>query len=360
MIIEVWVLLSVYSVRRFCNSNKKKHTRGSLKRESQRRVAGNDSACSQVPVSLGYDIEPEEKSPKGFSIAKDEHEINRNLKISAVTLGLAAIRQFVYAPIAPVYLGVFAYQNCAFFDRTVTRLIKEKKIGYDANVLVIQTLGVGFNQHFMVSLAVFVYFISEKVISLTESQSQKLVANSFKGLKESVWCLKDGAEIQIKLNEVQVGHLVIVGAGEVIPVDGSIWSGSGLLDQHTLTGESQLAEKEAGDFVFATTVLMSGAIVIKTEKTGEDTTAAKIDEILNHSVDYKSAIQQKGEQWADLGVLPFFGLAAFAAATSGVSSALGILTAHFGSRIRILAPLGTLRFLKKASNQTKVFWLKVG
>ena len=329
MIVEAGALLALYSV---------------IFKMGRKKVR-----ASVVEVDEPQSLPAKSQSSHKLSISKDSKEINRNLKISAVTLGLAGIRQFIYAPIMPLYLGVFAYQNYQFFKRTVTGLRDKRKVGYDANVLTIQTLGIAFNQYFMVSLAVFVYFVSDKVISLTHKQSQKLIANSFEGLSKTVWCLRDGVEIQLQLNEVRAGDLVVINAGEFIPVDGVVESGAGLVDQHSLTGESQLAEKAGQDSVFATTMLMSGRIIVQTEKTGADTTAAKIDQILNQSVDYKSQLQQKGEVWADKGVLPFFGLASVAAVTGGVSPALAVLTAHFGSRIRILAPLGTLGYLNKAS-----------
>ncbi len=367
MIIEAGALLALYSVL-FKKGGKKLKTSSPASSKASHAIQADDETTMQQcdvclakktcihhrknqepePVINAQSV-PSSQSSHQLSISKDSKEINRNLKIGAITLSLAGIRQFVFAPIAPIYLGFFAYQNYQFFKRTVISLRDKRKVGYDANVLTIQTLGIAFNQYFMVSLAVFVYFVSDKVISLTQKQSQKLIANSFKDLSKTAWCLQDGVEIEMPLDRVKSGDLVVVSAGEFIPVDGVVESGAGLVDQHSLTGEAQLAEKGNEDAVFATTMLMSGRLFIRTEKTGADTTAANIDQILNQSVDYKSQLQQKGEVWADKGVLPFFGLASIAAVTGGVSPALAVLTAHFGSRIRILAPLGTLGYLNKAS-----------
>jgi len=77
-----------------------------------------------------------------------------------------------------------------------------------------------------------------------------------------VWLLKDDIEIQVDFETIQAGDTVIVNAGEIIPVDGVIQSGSASVDQHLLTGESQPVEKENGDKVFAATLLLSGRIAL--------------------------------------------------------------------------------------------------
>ncbi|MCK5524676.1 MAG: hypothetical protein KAI83_16245 [Thiomargarita sp.] len=66
----------------------------------------------------------------------------------------------------------------------------------------------------------------------------------------------------------------MVNAGEIIPVDGVIQSGLANIDQHLLTGETQPVEREVGDKVFASTLLLSGRIAILVETTGEETVAA--------------------------------------------------------------------------------------
>jgi Cu2+-exporting ATPase len=81
------------------------------------------------------------------------------------------------------------------------------------------------------------------------------------------------------------------------------------IDQHALTGESQPLEKAIGDKVFAATVVMTGRIYMKVEKSGENTTIAKIGQILNNSINVKSNIQLKGEEWANKATLPMLGMA---------------------------------------------------
>jgi Cu2+-exporting ATPase len=99
----------------------------------------------------------------------------------------------------------------------------------------------------------------------------------------SAWLLTKGVEVEIPFEQLKVGDIVVVNAGEVIPVDGVIETGIASIDQQRLTGESQPAEKIKGDAVFATTVVLSGKLHICVEQTGMETSAAQISKVLKET-----------------------------------------------------------------------------
>ena len=88
---------------------------------------------------------------------------------------------------------------------------------------------------------------------------------------QHVWVLQgatfddDKVEVEVPFDSVQVGEIVVINAGQMIPVDGMIHDGVASIEQHILTGESQPAEKGIGDPVFAATVVLSGKIYIRVE-----------------------------------------------------------------------------------------------
>jgi P-type E1-E2 ATPase len=151
------------------------------------------------------------------------------------------------------------------------------------------------------------------------------------------------------LDDLKTGDIIVINAGEVIPVDGSVIKGTALVDQHILTGESQPAEKEIDSQIFASTVVLSGRIWVKVEKSGKETAVEKIAEILNNTAQYKMSAQSRGEKLADDIALPTLMLAGVTVLVSGVSGALAILYSYLGDGIRIVAPISTLNFLKVAS-----------
>lgn len=96
---------------------------------------------------------------------------------------------------------------------------------------------------------------------------------------EHVWVWVDGIEIQVAFDSLKVDDIVVVHAGEMIPADGAITEGTATVDQHVLTGEAQPIEKETGDKMFSSTLMLSGKILFKVEKAGSETTVAKITAI---------------------------------------------------------------------------------
>ena len=72
-----------------------------------------------------------------------------------------------------------------------------------------------------------------------------------------------------------------------------------MVDQHALSGEPMPIEKAPGDQVLAATILVSGQIQVKVEKTGQETSVAKLNDILQQTRDFKSNLQLKGESWSN-------------------------------------------------------------
>ena len=84
--------------------------------------------------------------------------------------------------------------------------------------------------------------------------------------------LRDGAEVEIPVEEVQVGDLVVVRPGQSIPVDGVITQGQSAVDESALTGESLPVDKGPGDSVAAASINKSGAFTFRSSRVGDDTT----------------------------------------------------------------------------------------
>lgn len=150
----------------------------------------------------------------------------------------------------------------------------------------------------------------------------------FKQRPRSVFVLSGGVEIEVPFEDLKVGDTVVVNTGEMVPVDGTVTDGFASIDQHILTGESQPAEKTIGSQAFASTVVLSGRVCIRVEKTGQETTVAQIGEILNQTVDFKTGLQLWAERMTDKTVLPTLLASACLLPTWGVIPATALLYAH--------------------------------
>jgi len=277
---------------------------------------------------------------------------SHDLKVSVISMGLGAIRQVIYyPPIAILSLAVFIYTAIPYLERVENSWFQKRK--FDGYVLFFigDTIVLAMSQYFAVAFAVWLGNFGKYVTEKAKDHSQKMLINVFEQQPRNVWILKDNVEIEVPLETVKLNDIVVVNTGEVIPIDGIITEGVASIDQHALTGESQPAEKEVGAPVFASTIIITGRIFVKVKKSGQDTTIAKIGSILNHSIDFKSSVQLKGEEWADQMTLPMLGIAGLGFLTLGPMGATVVINGHIANRIRILAPLVTLNHLKLAAHK---------
>ena len=103
---------------------------------------------------------------------------------------------------------------------------------------------------------------------------------------------RDGQEIDIPIDKVQVDDLIIVRPGEKIPVDGIVTEGKSTVDESMITGESIPVKKEKGDEVIGATINKTGSFVFKATKVGRDTALAQIIKLIQEAQGSKAPIQR--------------------------------------------------------------------
>ncbi|MEN8217438.1 MAG: heavy metal translocating P-type ATPase [Pseudomonadota bacterium] len=279
-----------------------------------------------------------------------EKEADHYLKVSTSSIGLVSLSHF-YPPLTPLSLSVFSYASLPIYKKAENSSFKERRINNDLLNAIVNFTCVATGQYFVAALTALVYHLGGKTLAKAQGQSKEILTQVFDQQPRSVWILKDNVEINVPLETVHVNDIVIVNTSEVVPIDGIIIDGQTMIDQHVLTGESQPVEKNKGDKVFASTMLVAGKIFVKVEQTGKETTISKIAQMLRRTTDFKSKAQLKGETWADQAAIPLLGISILTVPFIGIYGAAAILNSSPGNRIRILAPLETLSHLNLASRQ---------
>ena len=131
---------------------------------------------------------------------------------------------------------------------------------------------------------------------LLEAYSKGKTTNALKDLMKlspkSAVLLRDGTETAVAIEDVKVGDLFVVRAGEAVPTDGIVVDGRASVDEASLTGESIPAEKEVGCAVYASTVNQNGYLICKATKVGEDTTLSQIIKMVSDASASKAPIQK--------------------------------------------------------------------
>ena len=107
---------------------------------------------------------------------------------------------------------------------------------------------------------------------------------------------RDGKEIQVPVEDVQMDETLIVKAGEAIPVDGIVLEGFSSVDESALTGESIPVEKHIGDKVIGATINKSGYFKMKATKVGDDTALAQIVRLVDEATSSKAPIAKLADK----------------------------------------------------------------
>jgi len=283
------------------------------------------------------------------SIPHNMKEINHYQKVSLVGLGLTSVAIF-FPPLLVTVAPIMGYMFYNVVEHTY-RTIKEKKIALAifeflslAGLLV-----VGY--YWLAMFSFFMFLTTRKFILETERDTQVDFANIFGDLPKNVWVRKGDIELEIPLEKVALLDIVVVHAGEVIPVDGVVVKGEGRVDEQMLTGESIASEKEEGDEVFTSTLLVHGRLDIKVMKKGEESITGQIAQILDKSACFKTKVQSKGETIVNTGATITLVGSAIAYPILGLSKALAFTYSGFGYQMRLSAPLMVLNYLKISSQR---------
>ena len=278
-------------------------------------------------------------------------KLDLHLPVCTASLPLAAVAQFAFPPLLPVAAVVFAYTSIPTFKEAKSVLFEERRLGVDVLDAIVVIGCLGTMSIFPGAVLCWCLGLGKVLVKRTQDNSKKLLLNAFGKQPRYVWLYREGVEVQISMDRLQQGDIIVVNTGEVVPVDGVVVEGMAMIDQHALTGESTPAEKGVGDRVFASTLMVAGKVFVSVEKSGSDTASAKISQILNDSAGYKLSSQHKGERLADKAVIPTLAIGGVGLATMGPFGAVAVLNSDFGTGIRMAAPLAMLSSLALCANK---------
>ena len=137
---------------------------------------------------------------------------------------------------------------------------------------------------------------------MLEARSKGKTTDALKGLMrlapKTAVLLRDGAEVEVPIEQVKKGDVFVVKPGENIPVDGVILEGSSAINEAALTGESIPVDKEVGDGVSAATTNTSGFLKCEATRVGEDTTLSQIIQMVSDAAATKAPIAKIADKVA--------------------------------------------------------------
>src|SRR5215813_1103262 len=189
-------------------------------------------------------------------------------------------------------------------------------------------------------------YIVAKSIVTTRQHLYDLVAEP----NQKVLRLRAARRLPVRVAALRIGDIVLVEAGQQVPVDGTVVGGEALINQQTVTGEAMPVERRSGDQVFAATVIEYGHLQIRIDRVGADTVVGRIVRAIESAAAEKSEIQLFAERLADREVKRTLVMAALGAGFArSLDAGTAILVADYGLAARVGIPTAVITSIQRAS-----------
>jgi heavy metal translocating P-type ATPase len=200
------------------------------------------------------------------------------------------------------------------------------------------------------ALIVWLLRLGDLIRDRTAASTRRIIEDLVAFESQRYWVVRGGLRIEVLARELAVGDVVVVYAGNVLPVDGRVIKDKALLDQRAITGESLPLLAQRGSAVYAGTSVQEGKLYVKATAVGGDTTVARIVRMVKQIPIGETRVQNYAEIFADRLVIPTLGLSFGLFALSGNSDRLNsMLIVDYGTGIRIAAPTAILASIADAA-----------
>lgn len=257
--------------------------------------------------------------------------IRRTLIPSPLRMGFIMFRSFKY---------VRAGLKCLFRGKVEVALLDGAAVGVSVLRGDFRTAG----------SVMFLLKIGELLEEWTEKKTTADLAGVLSLNISKVWVKKGDTEILVDYSEVKEDDEVVVHLSGVVPFDGVVTEGEAMINQASMTGESEAVRKETGSMVFAGTVIEEGEITFKVKKTGGNSKFEKIVKMIEETEKLKSGAESKALRLADK-LVPYtlIGTGLVYLLTRNITKALAVLMVDFSCALKLAMPVSVLSAIREAS-----------
>jgi heavy metal translocating P-type ATPase len=299
---------------------------------------------------------PETTATNEVERTENEHgfewiEIGR---IAFVALAAAAVWFRVWEPFSHVsVIGIAGalIGGYPIFKEALGNIVERKMtMELSMTIALVSALAIG---EFFTALVITAFVLAAEVLEgLTVGRGRRAIQDLIDFLPRTVSVRRNSDVVEIPVENLRVGDMVVIKPGGRIPVDGLVTSGQSFVDQAAITGEAMPAEKSHGDAVYAGTINQSGALEVSADKLGRDTTFGKIIEAVERAENSRAPIQKTADRLA--GYLVYFALGAAILTffiTHNIRSTISVVIVAGACGIAAGTPLAILGAIGRAAHQ---------
>ena len=306
----------------------------------------------------GPDREPEpepEPEPESELAMEPEFELAEHddrgfgLSVSAVALsGLGTV--FPIARLASATLVVIGIIPVA--REAWSTLRSRRRLEYPGLIALGTATELALGSTSLASMGWLAFTGGQRLQRRSRRQTEIELTGAFQQFDTRAWLWRDGAELAIAIDDIGVEDVLIIRAGDAIPVDGRIIEGAVEVDQRSLTGESCLRTLVLDDEVLASTLVLSGRALIRPERTGAATLAARVEALLAESSSFEQSVRDRAGRESERSVRPTLALMGLGALRQGAVGALSGYWTSSSEAAWIGAPYSVINTIQAAARSS--------
>jgi len=273
-------------------------------------------------------------------------------RVALVAIAAAAVWFQIWEPfaslsligVAGLLIGGWPILKEAFENLLARRMTMELSM----TIAIVAAAAIG--EFFTALIITLFVLVAEILEALTVSRGRRAIHDLIHFLPQTVLVRRPDGVREIPARQLQLGDAVLVNPGGRVPVDGTVLNGHSYLDQSRITGESMPTEKIVGSLVYAGSINQSGAIEVRADRIGRDTSYGKIIEAVEQAERSRAPVQRLADQMA--GYLVYFALGAAALTylvTHDLRSTISVVIVAGACGIAAGTPLAILGAIGRAA-----------
>ncbi|MGJ1361171.1 heavy metal translocating P-type ATPase [Sphingobacterium spiritivorum] len=272
--------------------------------------------------------------------------------VRIVTVGLASLLFYLEMIPLPVLLAATVFGLYSLLKTAILELVKERKVGTELFISIAVIVSVVGKEYLAGSVVLMIILIAEYIASASGERARASIRELIGSVPQTAIAKKDGKEEIVAISSLIMGDVVVVKAGEKIPVDGKVVAGAGSVNQAPITGESVPVEKTNESEVFAGTILELGVLDVQMTKAGNDTVFSRIISLVEEAENSKAPIEKltdKVASWLIPVVFVFVGAVYFF--TRDVKLVIALLIFTSPAELGLATPLVTISAIARAARE---------
>ncbi len=272
--------------------------------------------------------------------------------VRILTVGTASLLYFLEVIPLPLLLAAMAFGLYSLVKVAATDLIKERKIGTEIFITIAVIISVLGKEYLAGAVVLMIILIAEYIASASGERARASIKELIGSVPKIAIVKKDGREETVQIDDLKIGDIVLVKAGEKIPVDGKVTGGAGSVNQAPITGESVPQEKVVGSDAFAGTIVELGELDIQMTKAGKDTVFSRIITLVEEAESEQAPIEKftdKVASWLIPIVFIFVGVVYFY--TRDVKLVIALLIFTSPAELGLATPLVTIAAIARAARE---------